>query len=58
MLESLIQHLQVFETRDQLLARGCCCKLDRVEEEDVLLLLWSLEGFQVSVQGFGLFQEF
>ena len=58
MLESLIQHLQLFETPDQLLARGCCCKLDRVEEEDVLLLLWGLEGFQLRVQGFGLFQEF
>ena len=58
MLESLIQHLKLFETPDQLLARGCCCKLDRGEEDDVLLLLWGLKGFQLSVQGFGLFQEF
>jgi len=57
-LESLIQHFKLLETPDQLLARGCCCKLDRVEEEDVLLLLWGLEGFQLRVQGFGLFQEF
>ena len=58
MLESLIQHFKLFETPDQLLARGCCCKLDWVEEEDMLLLLRGLEGLQLRVQGFGLFQEF